>query len=392
MVDVNLAKDIETMTQEELDSALFKIVKRGDTVATSFSNDGSTPFVQKQINAEDYIRSLWRAGANFSAVDESGHNIQEVAANYGSERALQQLTEEMNLPLDGLRPDKVLIVNAIEHSNLPVAKYIYSKDPSSASYVNNNTGETLAHIAARTLDLETIKFTQNELHVDITAPSYTENVTHIVAKALIPSRSESLPENYNKVLEALKYFHEQGVDLKAKNSDQKTVFDILNGSYFKTLNPNNIEKDKIFKFLKEVGAVSFPQELPKQNASFPQYDKMAIEEQVSLLSAITGQKWLHAPEPADFIYLEIGNNKEFKTALMQVLDSNLSPSIMVHGPIIKNKAEILLIDTQSFMNMPQEEFLQTAYKLADVQSQYSIKLDDVEPKEMQRVSALPKPR
>lgn len=40
MTDVNLAKDVSAMTQDELNAALFKIAERGDTVATFMPLNG----------------------------------------------------------------------------------------------------------------------------------------------------------------------------------------------------------------------------------------------------------------------------------------------------------------------------------------------------------------
>ncbi len=368
MTDVNLAKDVSAMTQDELNAALFKIAERGDTVATFMPLNG--PPIIKNIHAEDYLRELQGAGADFSALNSEGLNLLDVAAVSGSPALLQQLTDEFHLPLTSHLPDNNLMVRAIANANLETARFIASRDPMAGSYINPDNGETLGHVAARTLDLETLKFVDRELHVDLSERSDTDYVSHMIARALY-STDEGASEgggSYSKIVDALKYLHGRGVDLTAENAAGETVYDILNRSYFSSLKPDELEKDELYNFLKDASAlIPGHQEVPEIVPAY-HVDISELDSRLARFNALTGQNWVHAADPAGFIYLEIGDNKGLKDGIMSELRNLMDPEIMVHGPIIEGKKDILFFDAESFMRMSEADFNAAAQSLARLQA------------------------
>lgn len=389
MSDVNLAKDVSAMSQDELNAALLKIIERGDTVATTMPLDG--PPVTKQIRAEEYLRELRTAGADFNTLNADGLNVQEIAAASGSPALLQQLTDEFQLPLVSAKPDDNLMLRAVANSNLDSARFIAARDPRAGDYINSETGETLAHIAARTLDLETLKFVDQELHVDLHQRSNTDYAAHIIARSL-DSTDEVAAEGgggVSKVVDTLRYLHSRGADLSLENSDGETVYDILKRTYFDYLKPEDLQKDELYNLLKDAGALVPGRQKQPEIIPAQQEDLSQLDARLARFNQLTGQNWVHAPDPAGFIYLEIGDNKPLKEEIMRQLSNSMDPEIMVHGPIIDGKKDILLFDIQSFMRMSEQEFKDAAQGLARLQAQQTLTEPQNPPSSKVEYSVLP---
>ena len=327
------------LDQKELDDRLFATIRSTDDI--------------------EKADLLIEAGANVDA-QRYWSSMLDNAVMLGQLKHAQNLIENHGVQPVGHEDD--LHVLAVQSGVVEMAKYVEGYTVN-AQYIQQETGQTLAHWAARSMDPDMIDYVES-IGVDIDERTFSgDTVAHEALNAFL-SFHQPIPED---AIAMLNHLREKGIDLNAVNDNGDRIFDRLSNLFRGGASPTmRALIQDVGDYLESVGAGREPVYTSEHSDLS---ERPELQERLEEFNDITGQNWqYYQSEVSEYIYLPVQANTQEAQKISRGLERFDEFAIMQGPSIIPDRGNVIAIGVDGFLNSSRESFLNAADSISRIMS------------------------